>query len=430
MFKKLTIRFKLITLYVNMVAFSLPLLIYSYMQMSAINTMEIGTAGAILQRMLVVYPLWAVVYVSFTVWLGRKLAEAIAIPIKDLTAITENLSKGNINLELNYESEDEVGQLYKQIGIMINGINEQTQVLNQIADNYYPPKIRLRSKDDILNKSINDIIENNIKIISEIKNTSAQVKGNSEQISAGSQMLASGATEQAAAIEQLNANINEINIQAQKSREMTLATVEEMKSTDYLMQKNMENMQNMTKAMHTIDTSSKDIEKVIKVIDDIAFQTNILALNAAVEAARAGQHGKGFAVVAEEVRNLASKSAVAAQETSGYIANSIKHVEEGNKISKVTEDRLKDLSEIIYHTNETMKKLSQAYEQQTVAISEITVGVGQISGVVQGNSAAAEEAAASSEELSAQANYLKEIVNEIHFAEENAKTEKELIAAR
>lgn len=219
--------------------------------------------------------------------------------------------------------------------------------------------------------------------------------------------LSQGATEQASSIEELTASVEQISVQtrenaqnAENAKDMTTETY------SFAVQGN-EQMTDMLEAMKDINESSSNISKIIKVIDDIAFQTNILALNAAVEAARAGQHGKGFAVVAEEVRNLAARSANAAKETTVMIEGSIEKVEGGTKIANETSQALTKIVEGVSKATELVAQIAVASNEQALGIEQVNQGLVQISDVVQTTSATAEETAAASEELSGQSDMLK-----------------------
>jgi methyl-accepting chemotaxis protein len=243
-----------------------------------------------------------------------------------------------------------------------------------------------------------------------INNASAQVSTGASQVADGAQALAQGSTEQAATVQQLSASISEISAKTQGNAEMA---GEAAKLAGVIMrnaEKGSRQMGDMTVAVNDINQASHDIGKVIKVIDDIAFQTNILALNAAVEAARAGGHGKGFAVVADEVRNLAAKSAEAAKDTESLIADSMQKAELGVGIAEGTSASLSEIVSGINESSRLVAEIADSSEEQSKAISEINDGVEQVAQVVQQNSATAEQGAAASQEMSGQSELLRNLI--------------------
>lgn len=251
----------------------------------------------------------------------------------------------------------------------------------------------------------------------QISTASHQVAAGSEQMSAGAQALSQGATEQASSIEELAASITEVSEMIRQNASHAQQASNNMDETTLGIEHGDQQMQNLVVAMNEIERTSGEIERIIKTIDDIAFQTNILSLNAAVEAARAGEAGKGFAVVADEVRNLASKSAEAAKETTVLIQSTLAAIKNGSAMVTETGKSLDQISDKAQIVNELVKKIAEASDTQASSIQQINVGINQISSVVQTNSATAEESAASSEELSAQAETLKTLVS--HFKLKN-----------
>jgi len=277
-------------------------------------------------------------------------------------------------------------------------------------------------KDEVgaLSLAFFDMRENLNGIMSNIKQASEQVASGSKQVSDSSSALSQGATEQASSIEELTASIEEIAAQTKQNAVNAKEANSLAESTKENADKGNASMQEMLRAMGDIEDSSANIAKIIKTIDDIAFQTNILALNAAVEAARAGQYGKGFAVVAEEVRSLAAKSASASKETTVMIENSIKKVGAGTKIAKETSEALDAIVQQVDKVSNLVNEIAVASNEQASGIAQINQGVMQVSSVVQANSATSEETAASSEELSGQAELLKEQVRMFKLANDSS----------
>ncbi len=376
---------------------------------SASNTV----AGIILLIMLILLPIMIIVIVL--------IARGIAKPLKNLSAISNRIADGDLDVTLNTGSKDEVGQVSSAIGKTvarlkdyINYIDEVSEILNQIAQGNLVFELHYDYVGEF--SKIKDSLENIQNTLSatftQILESSQQVAAGSEQVAGGAQGLSQSTTEQAATVQQLSASVNEIyETINQNALDCTTADHLTTESSEKLTAGN-EEIKKMLSAMEDISNASKKIEKIIKAIDDIAFQTNILALNAAVEAARAGAAGKGFAVVADEVRNLASKSAQAAQDTTQLIQDAITAVEHGTKIADTTALTMTEVIDSSQQAAGIVRAISVSAANQTSAVQQITQGIDQISAVVQTNAATAEESAAASEELSAQAAALQQVVRQ------------------
>ncbi|NCB70776.1 MAG: methyl-accepting chemotaxis protein [Clostridia bacterium] len=360
----------------------------------------------------------SLVFLLIGLFVAYRAASGIANPVRDMSDRIQLLSEGDLTSDISViDRKDEIGTLNQSLINTVHFLREYITEISDVLGKISNGELNVEIEKDYIGDfvSIKDSMEKIAASLTdtmiEIKNSSDQVAIGSDQVSSGAQALSQGATEQASSIEQLSASIIEISDQVKSNAVNANNATSLVESVGKEIDRSNLHMQEMIRAISEISDKSAQIGRIIKTIDDIAFQTNILALNAAVEAARAGAAGKGFAVVADEVRNLAGKSAHAASETTELIESSISAVLNGTRIADETAESLSSVVTGASKITSLMQDISKASNEQANSIGQVTQGIEQISGVVQTNSATAEESAAASEELSAQAQLLNSLVS-------------------
>ncbi len=404
---------------------------------SAINTAVEDTTNALdrkvslaFYKMIVLMIIFILVVVFFVV----NLVRSIVRPLKQINVALQEIGEGKMDYEITYESKDEIGDMANSLRTTQDDLHavcsEITRVTGAMSDNDFSITIDsvLPGAFGEISNDLAQMVKRMRDIISTSRESVDQIAAGAEQVSQGAQSLAQGATEQASAVEELSATISDISMAARKNADAAIAAKEDADQVGEQNAASQKQMAEMINAMNDITDKSKEIGKIIKTIEDIAFQTNILALNAAVEAARAGAAGKGFAVVADEVRNLASRSAEAAKDTTSLIEDSIQSVANGSEIAQAAAESITASNELTLKAVEKISQIAAAAQQESESIIQITQGIDQIASVVQTNSATSEESAAASQELFSQANVLRRMFDAMRIGESEASRVPSLAA--
>lgn len=375
-----------------------------------------ATGALISERCSITLYVLSIISVIFTLILSISIIRGITHPIAEIENAVKKMAEGNMHSKVTYQSKDELGVLAENLRFVLKTLSEYISHICARMDSLSTGDLTVEMDMDYLGEfesikhSGNKIIENLNGTFGQILMAAQQVSSSSDQVSNGAQALSQGTTEQADSVEKLVVALSTLSEQvtqtAGKSQDVNRLILETAKEVNNSNVK----MEAMMKAMTKINSCSSDIEKIIKAIEDIAFQTNILALNASVEAARAGEAGKGFAVVADEVRRLASRSADAAKDTTVLIGNSLTAVTEGNQIAEDTQKSLLSVVASAQQIEKNMAQITEASDIQAEELQQITEGIDQISLVIQTNAATAQESAAASEELSSQSTLLESLV--------------------
>jgi len=374
----------------------------------------------IAQNMSVTIMALMAVMIVICVILSLTITKTIVKDINFLAQIMANLVKtGNFDIDsataqkvaMFSKRKGAIGQISTSFNSLVDMMKRKLATLQAVADGNLNTDIVHRSENDSYGNAFQKMVDDLNDIFLEINNVTNQVTKSSDHIAKGSQMLANGSTQQAATMQELSASISEISSKTMHNAQRTEQAAQLANTILSNAEKGNYQMEQMISAVDEINLANQSISKVIKAIDDIAFQTNILALNAAVEAARAGQAGKGFAVVAEEVRNLASKSAESARETGLLISNSMEKAQLGTKIAGETAVSLGEIVSGIDESASIIAEIASSSEEQNNAMSQMNRAISEITQFVAQNSATAQESAAASQEMNAQASVLRELIS-------------------
>jgi len=381
------------------------------------HTLEstIGLANRIIIGTIIVAALFGTV-------MGLVLTKNITSGINSAEVLMNTIAnEGDISREIpknDLERRDEIGSMSRSVNAILQTFRNVEILARQLASGNWRSEVQIRSKKDMVNINLASMLDQINGVLSEIQCNVTQISTGANEVASTSQNLSNGAQESAASLEQISASMQEISSQTQSNATNATEARRLAESTTKAAVDGQGAMKEMIAAMNRITSNSHEIQRVIKVIDDIAFQTNLLALNAAVEAARAGVHGKGFAVVAEEVRNLAARSSKAAKETTELISKSSEEIRNGDTVAHLTEESLNAIVEQIEKTSQIISEIAVASTEQAEGVKQVSLGLQQIDTVTQQNSAAAEESASASNEMSGMAKNLQDLVGRFQLRQD------------
>lgn len=354
---------------------------------------------------------------------SKKVLETIIAPLKSVENTADEMMKGNLHSTLDYKSDDELGRLAhslrNSIAILGSYVDDIDRAMKLFAEGNFDVKPEVEWKGDfvgILN-SFMLFEESMAETIKGIQRVSDEVSSAAEQVASSSNELADGATNQAAVVEELTATVAGVAEQVENNSQSAKQISSRVGNLGDAISESNSKMQEMVASMNDINEASKEIDKIIATINEIASQTNLLALNASIEAARAGEAGKGFAVVANQVNLLADQSAKAAKESAVLIETSVRAVKKGMTIADETATQLEEVADSSKVITEEVTDIADTLEQQTAEIKQINEGIEQINDVVQTNSATSQECAAASQQMSSEAENLREMIRRFKVAD-------------
>lgn len=419
MFQNMTIRKKLIIAFVSIeVAFV-------FAQVFGYIAVTMATKSANPTKFASNYGLFAlvldIVFIAVVTVVVTRIVGTIRISLRNLQDAGKKLADGDFDFELEKVCNDEFGEITEEYIAIVHNMQNQAKSIEAVASGDLTIEIEKKSDKDMIGIELEKLVTDNHHALSNISDAALQVMTSAAEVASASESLAQGSTEQASAIEEITASIDDVADKTKANANEASEAANLMQTALDNMVKSNDSMKEMVHAMNDINASSENIQKIIKVIDDIAFQTNILALNAAVEAARAGDAGMGFAVVAEEVRNLAAKSSQAAAETAEMIEESIKRIQRGSDMADETAKSLAEVSEVVSKGETIVQSIAESSNYQATAIDQIDRAVSQVSQVVQTNSATSQQCAAASVELSGQADRMRDLLGVYNLGHGSSK---------